>query len=207
MIVLSHRGYWQCPSEKNSGVAFRRSFALGFGVEADVRDRNGELVLCHEMPAGGELSLADFLDIHDGGSLPLALNIKADGLVAPLVNAMDARNIGNWFVFDMSVPDMRAYLEAGVPVFARMSEVEREPAWLERCAGVWLDGFCGIWYDVGQVAALLRQDKRVCIVSSELHGRDAEPLWKMLQPVAAHPALMLCTDYPARARDFFGENS
>lgn len=205
MIVLSHRGYWQTECEKNQGVAFKRSFDLGFGTETDVRDCNGDLVISHNMPNGAEMSLVDFLKIQKNKTLPLALNIKADGLAEQLKKTMGASGIKNWFAFDMSVPDMRAYLQAGMPVFTRMSEVEKEPVWLEESVGVWLDGFAETWYDVDSVDALLKKGKRVCIVSSELHGRDAEPLWKMLFPLAEHSALMLCTDCPERARDFFGE--
>lgn len=206
MIVLSHRGYWEEANEKNREVAFRRSFDLGFGTETDIRDRNGSLVISHDMPNGSEMTLVDFLEIVDHRNLPLALNIKADGLVVPLKQAMHAGGLSSWFVFDMSVPDMRAYLQAGVPVFARMSEVEREPAWLEQSVGVWLDAFSDIWYDVNHVDALLRSGKRVCVVSSELHGRDAKSLWNMLLPLANHPALMLCTDQPVKAKNFFGES-
>ena len=51
MIVLSHRGYWKTPAEKNTAAAFRRSFDLGFGTETDVRDRGGELVIATTRPA------------------------------------------------------------------------------------------------------------------------------------------------------------
>jgi hypothetical protein len=206
MIVLSHRGYWQEASEKNREVAFRRSFDLDFGTETDIRDRNGSLVISHDMPNGGEMTLVDFLQIIDNRNLPLALNIKADGLVLPLRQAMQATGLNNWFVFDMAVPDMRAYLQAGVPVFTRMSEVEKTPAWLEQSAGVWLDTFSDIWYDANHVDALLRSGKKVCVVSPELHGRDPESLWNMLLPLSDHPALMLCTDYPEKAKDFFGDS-
>ena len=58
MIVLSHRGYWKTAVEKNTPTAFKRSFELGFGTETDVRDRNGELVISHDMPNGSEITLA-----------------------------------------------------------------------------------------------------------------------------------------------------
>lgn len=205
MIILSHRGYWLESTEKNKEVAFRRSFDLGFGTETDVRDRKGELVISHDMPNGNEMTLDDFLKIFGKRTLPLAMNIKADGLVIPLNKAMQAKGITDWFVFDMSIPDTRGYLQAGVPVFARMSEVEREPAWLDKSAGVWLDAFNGTWYDANVVDSLLKSGKRVCIVSPELHGRDYEPLWNTLLPLAEHPALMLCTDFPERAKIYFKE--
>jgi hypothetical protein len=103
----------------------------------------------------------------------------------------------------MSVPDMRSYFEAGVPVFTRMSEVEQQPVWLERAAGVWLDGFESEWYDETLIEGLLRKGKRVCIVSPELHGRNQIPLWQRIETLAHETNLMLCTDYPELAYDYF----
>ncbi|CAB3789254.1 hypothetical protein LMG28614_02835 [Paraburkholderia ultramafica] len=205
MIVLSHRGYWQDAKEKNREIAFCRSFDLGFGTETDIRDRNGSLVISHDMPTGDEISFSDLLRILRNRDLPLALNIKADGLVGALRETLISRSLGKWFVFDMAVPDMRAYLEAGIPVFTRMSEVERQSAWLEQSDGVWLDAFSDIWYDARTIETLLRAGKKVCVVSSELHGRDAEAQWHMLRELPTHPDLMLCTDHPEKAKKFFGD--
>lgn len=204
MIVLSHRGYWLEVSEKNQKIAFDRSFDLNFGTETDIRDLNGSLVISHDMPNGKEMELAEFTRIVGDRNLPLALNIKADGLVSSLIHTMQSTKLTNWFVFDMAVPDMRAYLQAGIPVYTRMSEVERSPAWLEQATGVWLDAFHDVWYDADHVKELLDSGKKVCIVSCELHGRNPESLWNMLIPISNHPALMLCTDYPEKAQAFFG---
>lgn len=204
MIVLSHRGYWLESNEKNQAVAFQRSFDLNFGTETDIRDRDGALVISHDIPNGSEISLVEFLQILNLRNLPLALNIKADGLVTQLLQTM--QGISNWFVFDMAVPDMYAYLNAGVPVFTCMSEVEKMPVWLQQSAGVWLDAFSDTWFDADIINDLLKSGKQVCVVSSELHGRSYDALWKMLLPISGHPALMLCTDHPELAREFFGES-
>ncbi len=38
MQILSHRGYWKSIKEKNSFIAFERSFLAMHGVETDLRD-------------------------------------------------------------------------------------------------------------------------------------------------------------------------
>lgn len=202
MKIISHRGYWKTSEEKNSTEAFRRSFDLGFGTETDVRDLDGALVISHDMPKHGAMGMAEFLAL-TGGKLPLALNIKSDGLAEPLREAMAAYDRSAWFVFDMSIPDMRMHLKAGNPVFTRISEVEQVPIWFDECEGVWLDHFDREWFDVDFVTSLLDTGKRVCVVSSELHRRDYSSLWKMLQPLAAYDNLILCTDVPEKAQDFF----
>lgn len=113
MEIISHRGYWLELHERNQPVAFHRSFDLGFGTETDVRDCAGRLLISHDMPTGDEMTLDDLLDIMGGRNLPLAINIKADGLAKAIAAKFTERGHTNWFVFDMAVPDMRSYLAEG----------------------------------------------------------------------------------------------
>lgn len=210
MIVLSHRGYWKTAAEKNTEVAFRRSFDLGFGTETDVRDCGGELVISHDPPrgpkGGGEMTFEAFLDLLGDRDLPLALNIKADGLAKAVRAAMSKRPLTRWFVFDMSVPDTLQQLAAGNPVYARQSEYESVPALVDRAAGVWLDGFAGEWWTPETVADWTRRGKSVCVVSPELHGREYRPAWETLHRASIPPPgrVLLCTDRPEEAADCFG---
>ncbi len=206
MIILSHRGYWLAPAERNKQIAFDRSFQLSFGTETDIRDSAGSLVISHDVPSGDEFSFEEFLRLYNKyGSrhLPLALNVKSDGLAQLVKVALSRTPEVDAFVFDMAVPDMPAYFEAQIPVFARMSEVEQRPVWLDQCEGIWLDSFGPTWYDGNLVADLLSTGKRVCVVSCELHKRDPASLWKTLVPHANHPNLLLCTDLPEDAQTFF----
>lgn len=41
MQILSHRGYWKSMEEKNSIIAFDRSFFSLYGLETDLRDMGG----------------------------------------------------------------------------------------------------------------------------------------------------------------------
>ncbi|MDE8348724.1 MAG: hypothetical protein POG74_04470 [Acidocella sp.] len=205
-MILSHRGYWKDAAEKNLPVAFQRSFELGFGTETDVRDVAGSLVISHDMPRGDELSLQAMLDILAGRDLPMAMNIKADGLAVPLMQAMAAQGLTRWFTFDMSVPEMLVQLRLGLPVFTRASEYERQPACYDRAAGVWVDDFGANWVRPAAIRAFLADGKQVCVVSPELHKRDPEGLWQALRQagLAGAPGLMLCSDIPEAAVEFFG---
>ena len=177
MIVLSHRGYWKTPDEKNGAAAFRRSFDLGFGTETDVRDCLGQPVISHDMPRGGELAFDAFLDLLGDRDLPLAINVKADGLADAVKETFAKRpHLTRWFVFDMSVPDTVQQLARGNPVFARLSEYEPDvpPLLAERAAGIWLDGFHGDWWTPELIEAWTARGKAVCAVSPDLHRRDRE---------------------------------
>lgn len=203
MKIISHRGFWHTLFEKNTKKAFCRSFELGFGTETDVRDSLGELVISHDMPRGEEMLLTTLLALMGKNQQLLAINIKADGLAKLLCKTMSDYHRTNWFVFDMSIPDTRDHLAVGNPVFVRMSEVEQNPVWFDRVEGVWLDSFENEWFDLELITSLLSQGKRVCVASSELHGRDYTRLWSKLLPLATADMLILCTDYPVKAAKFF----
>jgi glycerophosphoryl diester phosphodiesterase len=207
VIILSHRGYWKTATEKNSVAAFCRSFDLGFGTETDIRDAVGKVVISHDPPVGDEMTLAALFAVRGARPLPLALNVKADGLTAHVRAALDAAgDRGECFVFDMSVPDALGYLRAGIRAFTRHSEEEAEPPFYKQAAGVWLDAFYSDWYTPDVIARHLDRGKAVCVVSPELHKRDHRAVWDMLagSKLVTHPRLMLCTDLPEDAADHFG---
>lgn len=203
MQIISHRGYWRRAAERNLPEAFHRSFDLGFGTETDVRDVAGQLVISHDMPRGWELTLDGLLEIMAGRNLPLAINIKADGLALALKTTFERHGHDNWFAFDMAVPDMRSYLQSGTNAYSRLSEVEPLPAWIDQAAGVWLDAFEGLWFSNAVITELLSRGKQVCVVSAELHGRDHRALWQQLYELRAQNGLTLCTDIPEAAAHFF----
>jgi len=205
MEILSHRGYWLHAQEKNTVAAFERSFALGYGTETDVRDLAGQLVISHDPPRGGELTLAQLLELAGPRQLPLAINIKADGLAGLVAQEMARHRYSNWFVFDMSIPDTRAQLGAANPAYVRMSEFEPAPPFLELASGVWLDAFESDSWRIDALARLLARDIKVCLVSPELHRRDHRAFWQELKQGTwhGHGKVALCTDLPEQASTFF----
>ncbi|MDR2428977.1 MAG: phosphodiesterase, partial [Candidatus Margulisbacteria bacterium] len=201
MLILAHRGCWQTPAEKNTRTAFERSFTLGFGTETDVRDLAGQIVISHDMPRGGELTFAEVLQIMDRRNLPLAINIKADGLADQLLAVLRHYRQTNYFTFDMSIPDLAYQVKKGLPVFTGLSDLNPAAPLLAKCPGVWLDAFDSLWYTPEAVKDLLRSGKRVCIVSEDLHQRDNAAQWKMLKTAGLFEEdnLLLCTDQPQKA--------
>lgn len=209
MRIISHRGWWRQPHEKNSMAAFAHSFANGYGTETDVRDLDGQLVISHDMPRAAEaLPLAPVLALAHAHGVPLAINIKADGLAGPLHDALQAFPGLDWFVFDMSVPDMRGHLAQGNPTYTRCSEVEPQPAYLDRAQGIWLDALDTPWLNAREIERVLSWGKPVCLVSPELHRRDPLPLWQAITTIADTSLLTLCTDLPDQAQQhILGESA
>ncbi|MDA0991940.1 MAG: hypothetical protein O3A51_14465, partial [Verrucomicrobia bacterium] len=74
----------------------------GFGIETDVRDYRGELVIAHDIATAGAPAFADFLSLKSLESQTLALNIKADGLGPSLKQQLQKHHVANAYCFDMS---------------------------------------------------------------------------------------------------------
>jgi hypothetical protein len=202
MHLISHRGYWVNENEKNKINAFHRAFKFGFGAEIDLREYKGELLVSHDLLCGEELNFDQILSIWDGES-KLALNIKEDGLASIIQSKMKPFAPENWFVFDMSIPDTLNHIKIGNPVFIRMSEIEKDVSLLKDSRGVWLDAFQDIWYDLAFMEEILSKDRKICIVSPELHDHDYKILWSQVKTFQANDNILLCTDFPNEAKSFF----
>ena len=207
MQIISHRGYWKVfEKESNKKVAFKRSFELGLGTETDIRDYGGRIMISHDMPNGSEMSLEELLEIMDGRNLLLALNIKADGMSEQISDILRRYNHTNYFVFDMSLPEM--YYEANntdLFIYTGCSDINRKPPLIDRAVGIWLDAFEGVWYDAKVIDEFLDDGKKVCVVSEDLHSRSNDKQWEMLRKkYSDDDRVILCTNYPEDALDYFG---
>jgi len=206
MQLLAHRGLWYQPEERNTLKALSASFDIGIGIETDIRDCDGTLVVSHDPPrASGALKLEVLLQNYvKYPTRPiLALNIKADGLQAPLMAALQKHGIDHYFVFDMSVPDTLGYQRLQMPFAARISEYEPNNELAQSAAWIWLDAFHSEWFDNALIKSWLEQGKRVAVVSPELHRRPHLPLWQKLNSFQDHSQVYLCTDFVFEAKEFF----
>ena len=206
--ILSHRGCWTKSEEKNSLLSITKSFELNFGIETDLRDFNSEIVISHDIPSSNNYSLEVLLKTYSKyqfKNLQLALNIKADGLHFAIKKLIEKYSLSNFFVFDMSVPDTINYINLSIPFFTRQSEYEQMPAFYEKASGVWLDAFREIWYKHELILHHIDNNKKVVMVSPELHGREHIDFWNFLKEHKIHllNEVSLCTDFPIEANTYF----
>jgi glycerophosphoryl diester phosphodiesterase len=216
MEILAHRGWWKHMTEQNTRTAFARALTDGYGIETDIRDCLGNLVISHDMPREGadperQMSLAAFLDLYlNFKSRPtLALNIKSDGLAALLNAELSKRAITSYFVFDMSVPDTLGYIANRMQVFTRRSDFESGSNLDLRAQGLWLDAFDAPHVTGSQIISGIETGRSIAIVSPELHKKPhvaAWDCWRRVHDVltpAERKRVMLCTDTPREADRFF----
>ena len=209
--ILAHRGFWSERGHANSHAALEKAIEMGFGIETDVRDLDGRLVVSHDPPCREDhLAFEDILSmLKNYTSQPrIALNIKSDGLQCRVKELLGEWFVKptNFFVFDMSVPDTLGYQREGVPFYCRVSEYEPESIFLNDSVGVWVDNFSGEFDQVAMSKSLLERGKRVAFVSPELHGRAHEDIWGRVRGKNLHnySTFELCTDFPIEAQRFFG---
>ncbi|MBE5832915.1 MAG: hypothetical protein E7306_14405 [Butyrivibrio sp.] len=206
MEIIAHRGFWKTDVEKNQKEAFLRAADNHIGSETDFRDYMEKLVISHNVADRTCLSADDFFAIYKGTRSTLALNIKADGIQYLLKELLNKNNITNFFCFDMSIPDTLEYIKSGLKFFVRESEYETINDLYDKADGVWADGFEGDeWITKDYIKTHRNKGKRVCIVSSDLHKRDYSSLWERLKDkeILDDGGVILCTDYPDKAKEFF----
>lgn len=208
--ILAHRGSWNHEIAKNSRQALSRALLGGFGLETDIRDLDGKLVISHDPPkyADDVIAFEWLLDLYASNACRgvLALNIKADGLMGQAKSALESYGISSYFAFDMSIPDMLPYVRNGMVAYSRVSEYEPQPALIDECSGIWLDNFTGTFPQIETAVELGAYGKPIAIVSPELHKRPHEAFWSSLRDHSGLDlsSLLLCTDFPDEAAYFFG---
>lgn len=207
MILIGHRGKHDNGMLPNSMEALKAGLEQGYGIETDFRDLEGNLVLSHDRPCRGASLAEDFFAMAGRHrECMLALNVKSDGIGDLIKGQIEKYNIENYFTFDMSVPQMLEYQKLGLCFFTRQSEYENKPILYEKATGVWIDAFeDDYWIEEELIEKYLRDGKKVCIVSSELHGRQPGSLWDKIDSWAVDKGnLMICTDLLAKAEERWG---
>ena len=109
----------------------------------------------------------------------------------------------------MSIPDMLVQIRRGLRVFTGLSDILPTPVMQDAAAGIWLDSFNSDWYEAEVIDNLIISGKNVCVVSADLHKREKNRQWEIIKKCKSikDDRLMLCTDYPEAAEEFFhGKN-
>lgn len=208
MEILAHRGFWKITGEKNSLFSIENALKNGWGIETDIRDYCGKLVISHNIATEicFEAETVFSYYARQQCNSTLALNVKADGIQELVTEELSKYEIENYFLFDMSIPEMVVNAEKHLNFYTRYSDIEENCVMYEAAKGVWVDSFGDYaWLKPTVIERHLGEGKAVCIVSPELHGKDHNPIWKMLKDSKIYQSnyLKLCTDIPDLAVNFF----
>ena len=152
------------------------------GIEVDIRSHGDRLIIHHDPFVEGG-SFEDWLSAYEHGTL--ILNVKEEGLEARLIDLMKARGIEDFFFLDQSFPFLVKWSRLGERRCAvRVSEFESVETALSLAGKVdwiWVDCFTRFPLNGAEAARLQAAGFRLCLVSPELQGRDADTEIPMLQ--------------------------
>ncbi len=146
-----------------------------YGVEVDIRSQGNELVIHHDPFTSGEL-FTHWIAAYQHGTL--ILNVKEEGLEARLIALMATHGIDDYFFLDQSFPFLIKWGNAGERRCAvRVSEyesIETALSLADKVDWVWVDCFTHLALSTLDAKRLHEAGFKLCLVSPELQGRDAE---------------------------------
>ena len=145
-----------------------------YGIEVDIRSEGNRLIIHHDPCVAGE-SFDEWIDAYRHGTL--ILNMKEEGLEARLIALMEAKGITDFFFLDQSFPFLVKWSKAGEHRCAvRVSEFESIATALSlagKVDWVWVDCFTQFPLSEHDAKGLKDAGFKLCLVSPELQGRDA----------------------------------
>lgn len=179
-----------------------------YGVEVDIRSNGADLIIHHDPFADGVV-FDDWIKHFNHGTL--ILNVKEEGLEPFLISKMAEIGCDKYFFLDQSFPFMVKYAEAAAGRSAvRYSEFESLQTVVSlsgKVSWVWVDCFSELPLSRTDVEILRRNNFKICLVSPELQGMNAEEMVpefaNRLQELEFSPQA-ICTKVPNLWRDFFG---
>ena len=146
-----------------------------YGIEVDIRSQGEQLIIQHNPFETGE-SFETWLESYQHGTL--ILNVKEEGLEARLIALMQTKKIDDYFFLDQSFPFLIKWANHGEHHSAvRVSEFESIQTALtlaNKVEWVWVDCFTRFSLNNHEAQQLKRAHFKLCFVSPELQGRDAE---------------------------------
>ena len=144
-----------------------------YGVELDLRDIGGRLVLQHEPFMDGE-DFAEYLKHYDHGTM--ILNIKSERIERKVLELVQKYNIKDYFFLDSSFPMIYSLSKSGEKNIAlRFSEFEGIDTILNmkgKIDWIWVDCFSKLPIDNENYNLLKQHGFKFCLVSPELQGQD-----------------------------------
>jgi hypothetical protein len=143
-----------------------------YGVEVDIRDSNGRLIMVHDPLSKGE-DFEKFLFYYSHKLI--ILNIKSERVEYKVLELLKKYQIKNYFFLDCSFPMIYTLSEMGEKnIAARFSElepIENVLAIKDRIKWIWIDCFSKFPVDEKMYEIIKKTGLKTCLVSPELQGK------------------------------------
>jgi len=163
---------------------------VNYGIEVDIRSHGDRLIIHHDPYVPGE-DFLDWIAAYRHGTL--ILNIKEEGLEARLIEVMKHHGIEDYFFLDQSFPFLVKWSKLGERRCAvRVSEFESIETALTlggKVEWVWVDCFTRFPLFGRDASRLKEAGFKLCLVSPELQGRNAETEIAGLRELLLHEGI------------------
>lgn len=142
------------------------------GVELDLRDYGGRLIIQHDPFKDGE-DFEEYLKFYKHGTM--ILNVKSERIEHRILELITKFGVKDYFFLDSSFPMIHLLSSKGERNIAlRFSEFEGLDTILSmqgRVNWVWVDCFTRLPIDIDSFKILKNAGYQLCLVSPELQGR------------------------------------
>lgn len=187
MLKISHR---------INSIKALQQVPPGYGVELDLRDQAGELILQHDPFKPGE-SFDEYLKSYKHSLI--ILNLKSEGLEERVLELVKKYQVKDYFMLDLSLPYLVKHSNQGLKDIAiRYSEyepIELASKFIGKVDWVWLDCFNG-YHLPDKDYAILRDNFKLCMVSPELQGYPVEDIALFKNKLGSKTIDAVCTKRP-----------
>lgn len=204
MKIICHRGFWSKRSQQNSLKACLDGAKNFDGIEVDLKNQNGKIVLSHDPITKNSQTISLSELFKKTPNTFFALNIKEDGLGPELRKLISKHKIDNYMCFDLSFPESLQFNKEQLRVFSRIGDLEQRPTKCPKALVV--DVFNQTKYShVLRSLQALERPHELFFISPELHGHPVETNWLKIKNFLgqSNHSGYLCTDLAASASQFF----
>lgn len=149
-------------------------FSQADGIEFDIRDSNGEIIVQHDAFQGGQ-PFADFLKYCPFNKIYI-VNVKSEGIEECAIKLLELNNIFNFFLLDCSIPMMVKLGKIGehrlAVRFSEFESLETVEAMAPFVKWVWVDVFTKLPLTKAIEERIHKLGLMICLVSPELQKQQ-----------------------------------
>ncbi len=143
------------------------------GIEFDIRDFSGDLIIQHDPFINGQL-FTDFIKYCPINKFYI-INIKSEGIEEKIIQLLDKYNINNYFFLDCNIPTINKISKITNKIAGRLSEFEPIEC-IEKLSNtitwVWVDVFNFFPLTYNDYLKIKNKNIKICLVSPELQGQQ-----------------------------------
>ena len=166
-MIIAHR-----INELNEEIA-KEVFSKADGIEFDIRDSNGEIIVQHDPYKSGQL-FREFITFFDPSKFYI-VNVKSEGIETLALKLLEERGIYKFFLLDCSIPMMIKLSKNGerrlAVRFSEYESIETVLSMKELVEWVWVDCFSKMPLTKEISNIFSNNGLKTCIVSPELQSQ------------------------------------